>query len=101
MQNVPEDLYLPTIWFEGSALMSPESGQQLESLLDMPRLAKIVGSILVVCCLFGVVISVALNCFFRAKKSKSRVVLQRAEAQLGCEIKLLNTLDNSTNEKTS
>ena len=87
---MPEDLYLPTVWFEGFAHMSKESAQRLKSLLDMPRLVTVIGSVLVVICLAGAVFAVTLKCITNSKTNETKVD-ELPEDQQGCEETLLPT----------
>ena len=38
MNNVPEDLYLPVIWFEANAKVTPNSASLIQNLLNLPNI---------------------------------------------------------------
>ena len=48
MENVPEDLYLPVMWFEAIGQMSSKSAPTIRFLLKMPFIASIVGPVIII-----------------------------------------------------
>ncbi len=67
---MPEDLYLPCLWFEAKAEASPESAELLNTLLKIPDLVNIIGTLIVILSLIGVIVSVVLRCKKKAKSFK-------------------------------
>jgi len=58
MENVPEDLYLPVMWFEAIGQMSSKSAPTIRFLLKMPFIASIVGPVIII---FNLLIAVFLS----------------------------------------
>ena len=58
MNNVPEDLYLPVMWFEAFGQMSSNSAPTIRFLLNMPYIASIVGPIIII---FNLLIAVFMR----------------------------------------
>ena len=48
MENVPEDLYLPVMWFEAIGQMSSNSAPTIRFLLKMPYIASIIGPVIII-----------------------------------------------------
>ena len=48
MENVPEDLYLPVMWFEAIGQLSSKSAPTIRFLLKMPFIASIVGPVIII-----------------------------------------------------
>ena len=57
MSNVPEDLYLPVMWFEAIGQMSSNSAPTIRFLLKMPYIVSIVGPVVII---FNLLIAVFL-----------------------------------------
>ena len=48
MENVPEDLYLPVMWFEAIGQLSSNSAPTIRFLLKMPFIASIIGPVIII-----------------------------------------------------
>ena len=48
MKNVPEDLYLPVMWFEAIGQLSSNSAPTIRFLLKMPFIASIIGPVIII-----------------------------------------------------
>ena len=56
MNNVPEDLYLPVIWFEAIAKVTPNSASLIQNLLNLPNIVTIVCLVTIVTNLLCVIV---------------------------------------------
>ncbi len=70
MTNVPEDLYLPVLWFEGVGLMDENSASIIKQLFDLPQITNFVGLAICILCTLGAIISLYLGQFSKLDTTK-------------------------------
>ena len=62
MTKVPKDLYLPSLWFEGSGSITDDSADVILKLFDIPQLVIFIGFAVSFMCLVGALVSIFLAC---------------------------------------
>ena len=62
MTKVPKDLYLPSLWFEGSGSITDDSAAVILKLFDISQLVIFIGFAVSFMCLVGALVSLFLAC---------------------------------------
>ena len=99
MKNVPDNLYLPVMWFEAIGRVTPNSAQMLKTLHNLPHIVNIVGSIIVMLNLIAAICMVVR--IYRISLKKEFKLVNNIEDVApnstitekdtkGCEMKLLS-----------
>ena len=94
MNNVPENLYWPTIWFEAQATVTPEVAKGLSQLLELPTIMTLSGLATLLLCTFGFLYSVLTGLFRNYSRKKFESVSTKDDNSVcpdGCEMNLLYT----------
>ena len=96
MSNVPEDLYLPVMWFEAIGQMSSNSAPTIRFLLKMPYIVSIVGPVIIT---FNLLIAVFLIFrIYRISQQKEFKTVNNIEDSPMNELKTFHEKNNDDEE---
>jgi len=101
LTDVSEDLYIPTLWFEGGGALTKSQADLISQMLNLPQVVNYIGLGVTIVSMMGIAISLFLAC--NPKKKSKNIAFENVptkeeevviQTENGCEMNLLSTFKN-------